>query len=235
MRPRKSFSTTSQKELPPKADATSAPSSVQENTRQTSVASVFAREEYQSAIRSLGSAKTRLQGPSQPQFSSTPSLSSNNTSALVPEDEYVADDWLEDDLEEIQPKKKRRIRMDQNEIRGEDLVSSSAARSQNRSIHSDFVPRGNQASSLSSSLRQTSNVFVYLRSLCTAGTSLSSRGLSVQKNNSVKPHQVKMTQIPGMVRLGRREVSRPQSPIFTEVDDMRANATSPEIRAQVRN
>ncbi|XP_029688581.1 tonsoku-like protein [Takifugu rubripes] len=35
-----------------------------------------------------------------------------------------------------------------------------------------------------------------------------------------------------MVRLGRREVSRPQSPIFTEVDDMRPNATSPQIRAQ---
>ncbi|XP_011616286.2 tonsoku-like protein [Takifugu rubripes] len=205
VRPRKSFSATSQKELPPNADANSAPNSVRENTREPSVASVFAREEYQSAIRSLGSAKTRLQGPTQPQFSSTPSLSSNNTSALVPEDEYVADDWLEDDLEEIQPKKKRRIRMDQNEMRGEDLVSSSAARSQNRSIHSDFVPRG---------------------------TSLSSRGLSVQKNNSVKPHQVKMTQIPGMVRLGRREVSRPQSPIFTEVDVMRPNATSPQIRAQ---
>lgn len=103
--------------------------------------SVFEREEYQSAIRNLGSAKARLQGSTQPLFSSTPAVSS---SALVPEEEYVADDWLDDDLEEIQPKKKRRMRLEQNGIRGEDVTSSSAARVQSRSTNSDIVSRGNQ-------------------------------------------------------------------------------------------
>lgn len=105
--------------------------------------SVFAREEYHSAIRSLGSAQTRLQGLSQPQFSSTPAVSSSNKSALVPEEEYVADDWLEDDLEEMQPKKKRRLRVEPNVIRGEDNALSSAARGQNRHLNADTVFRGN--------------------------------------------------------------------------------------------
>lgn len=105
--------------------------------------SVFAREEYHSAIRSLGSAKTRLQGLSQPQFSSTPAVLSSNKSALVPEEEYVADDWLEDDLEEMHPKKKRRLRVEPNGIRGEDNASSSAARGQNRHLNADTVCRGN--------------------------------------------------------------------------------------------
>lgn len=233
MRPRKSFSATTQKEFPPHTDANSVPSSVRENSREPSAASVFAREEYQSAIRSLGSAKTRLQGPSHPQFSSTPAVSSNSTSALVPEEEYVADDWMEDDLQEIQPKKKRRIRLDQNGIRGEDILSSSAA-SQNRSINLDVAPRGNHAficalyyAKLPTSLCNYS--------LCTAGPSSSSRGLSVRKNSSVKPHQIKMTQIPGMVRLGRREVSRPQGPSLTVVDEMILNTTPPQIHTQVRN
>uniref|UniRef100_A0A1A8RH70 NF-kappa-B inhibitor-like protein 2 n=1 Tax=Nothobranchius rachovii TaxID=451742 RepID=A0A1A8RH70_9TELE len=38
--------------------------------------------------------------------------SAESKSALVPEDEYLADDWLEDDLLEMQPKKKRRLRME---------------------------------------------------------------------------------------------------------------------------
>uniref|UniRef100_A0A1A7XW82 NF-kappa-B inhibitor-like protein 2 n=1 Tax=Iconisemion striatum TaxID=60296 RepID=A0A1A7XW82_9TELE len=40
------------------------------------------------------------------------SSSQDCKSALVPEDEYLADDWLEDDLLEMQPKKKRRLRME---------------------------------------------------------------------------------------------------------------------------
>lgn len=105
--------------------------------------SVFAREEYHSAIRGLGSAKTLLQGLSQPQLSSTPAVSSSTKSALVPEDEYLADDWLEDDLVEIQPKKKRRLRMEQNGPRVEETASSSAARSQNKHLNLDTTCRGN--------------------------------------------------------------------------------------------
>uniref|UniRef100_A0A3P9Q8L8 Tonsoku-like protein n=1 Tax=Poecilia reticulata TaxID=8081 RepID=A0A3P9Q8L8_POERE len=137
-----------------------------ESTREAPAPCVFQRDEYHSAIRSLGSAKTLRQALSQPQFSSAPTISS----ALVPEDEYLADDWLEDDLGEMQPKKKRRLRIDFNEPRREEAASSSAR------------------------------------------SSSSSRGLSQRKNGSLKPHQVKMTQMPGMVRLGTREVSRSSSP-----------------------
>uniref|UniRef100_A0A8C1SAW2 Tonsoku-like protein n=1 Tax=Cyprinus carpio TaxID=7962 RepID=A0A8C1SAW2_CYPCA len=45
--------------------------------------------------------------------------------------------------------------------------------------------------------------------------SSSSRGLSLKKGTN-KPRQVKMNQMPGMVNLGRREVSRSQSPIMTQ-------------------
>lgn len=55
----------------------------------------------------------------------------------------MADDWLEDDLEEMQPKKKRRLRVEPNVIRGEDNALSSAARGQNRHLNADTVFRGN--------------------------------------------------------------------------------------------
>lgn len=71
-------------------------------------------------------------------------------------------------------------------------------------------------------------------SLHTAGHSSSSRGHSLRKNSSAKPHQVKMTQIPGMVRLGRREVSRPRSPTTTDEDDMRPQTPPPQTHAPVR-
>lgn len=105
--------------------------------------SVFAREEYQSAIRGLGSAKSRLQGLTQPQFSSTPAVSASNKSALVPEEEYLADDWLEDDSEEFQPKKKRRLREEQTGFRGEGTASSSSARGQHMQLTSETTSRGN--------------------------------------------------------------------------------------------
>uniref|UniRef100_A0A3Q3WFD5 F-box/LRR-repeat protein 15/At3g58940/PEG3-like LRR domain-containing protein n=1 Tax=Mola mola TaxID=94237 RepID=A0A3Q3WFD5_MOLML len=194
VRPRHSFrAAQSQKEFPANKEANPIPDSGRENARELPAPSVFARQEYQSAIRSLGSAKTRLQGLSQPHFSSTPAVQSSNKSALVPEEEYVADDWLEDDLEEMQPKKKRKLREAQNGIRGEDSALSSTAR----------VP------------------------------SSASRGLSLKKNSSVKPHQVKMTQMPGMVRIGRREVSRSHSPTITD-DDVRPDTPTPsQIHMQV--
>lgn len=69
------------------------------------------REEYHRAIQNLGSAKSRLisQSLSEPAFSSTPAVSTNDLSALVPEEFYLQDDWLEDDLGSVQPKKKRRV------------------------------------------------------------------------------------------------------------------------------
>lgn len=82
--------------------------------------SVFGREEYHNAIRSLGSAKTLH---SLPQITTSPAVASSSSSrgALVPEEEYVADDWLEDDVGETQPKKKRRLR----ESNGEETSGKS--------------------------------------------------------------------------------------------------------------
>lgn len=206
VRPRQGFpAAQSQKEPPANKEAASVPTSGQEGIRQASTQSVFAREEYHSAIRGLGSAKTLLQGLSQPQLSSTPAVSSSNKSALVPEDEYLADDWLEDDLVETQPKKKRRLRTEQDGPRVEETASSSAARSQNKHLNSDTACRGSAASSLSS------------------------RGLSQRTNTSRKPHQVKMTQIPGVARLGRREVNRSHGPTVTEDDDSRSGTPPPPL------
>uniref|UniRef100_A0A673CSH3 Tonsoku-like protein n=1 Tax=Sphaeramia orbicularis TaxID=375764 RepID=A0A673CSH3_9TELE len=193
VRQRNSFpAAPSHKEAPTSKEGNSIPNSGRESVREAPPPSVFAREEYHSAIRGLGSAKTLRQGPSQPQFSSTPAASSSSKSALVPEEEYLADDWLEDDLGEIQPKKKRRIQGEQNGTRGEDTASSLASRG-------------------------------------SAFSSSSSRSLSLKKNSSLKPHQVKMTQMPGMVRLGRREVNRSHSPTVTDDDDMRAETPPPPL------
>ncbi|KAK5857492.1 hypothetical protein PBY51_010734 [Eleginops maclovinus] len=202
-RPRPCFTAApSQKEVPANKEASSIPNSGRETLREAPVPYVFQRDEYHSAIRGLGSAKTLIQGLTQPQFSSTPAVSSSSKSALVPEEEYLADKWLEDDLGELQPKKKRRLRVDQNGTRGEDSVLSSAARSQNRLFNSD----SSRASSVPSS---------------------SSRSLSLKRNGSQKPHQVKMTQLPGMIRLGRREVNRSHSPTVTDDEDMRPETPPP--------
>ncbi|XP_018519176.1 LOW QUALITY PROTEIN: tonsoku-like protein [Lates calcarifer] len=205
VRPRHSFpAAPSQKEVPANKETSSIPTSGREGVREAPAPSVFARQEYHSAIRGLGSAKTLLQGLSQPQFSSTPAVSSSsNRSALVPEEEYLADDWLEDDLGEIQPKKKRRLRVEQNGMNREDGAAFSAAKSQNRHLNSNTNCRGS------------------------AVPSSSSRSLSLKKNGSLKPHQVKMTQMPGMVRLGRREVNRSHSPTITDDDDIRPETPPP--------
>ncbi|KAB5562260.1 hypothetical protein PHYPO_G00015870 [Pangasianodon hypophthalmus] len=146
------------------------------------------REEYHRAIQNLGSAKSRLlsQSLSEPAFSSTPVVSTNHASALVPEEHYIQDDWLEDDLGSAQPKKKRRVFSEQGS-----RWESVASRNQNRA-----------SGSFESSAR---------------GQSSSSRSLSLKKNN--KARQVKMSQLPGMVMLGRREVTRSPSPIITPVDE----------------
>ncbi|XP_060919035.1 tonsoku-like protein [Labrus mixtus] len=204
VRPRQSFpAASSQKEVPPNKEADSVPTSGRESVREAPPPCVFERDEYHNAIRGLGSAKSRLQGLTQPQISSTPAVSSSNKAALVPEEEYLADDWLEDDLEEFQPKKKRRLRVEQNGMRGEDVALSSVGRSQNRHFNSDTASR------------------------VPAVPLSSSRSLSMKKNPSLKPHQVKMTQMPGMVRLGRREVNRSHSPTITDDEDMRAETPPP--------
>uniref|UniRef100_A0A3B5ATD8 Tonsoku-like protein n=1 Tax=Stegastes partitus TaxID=144197 RepID=A0A3B5ATD8_9TELE len=212
VRPRHSFpAAQSQNEAPSNKEPASVPGSGQESIREAPAPSVFAREEYHSAIRGLGSATTRLQGLSQPHFSSTPDVSSSSKSALVPEDEYLADDWLEDDLGEVQPKKKRRLRMDQDGARGEEAASTSASRGQNKQLNSDAS--------------------------CSAVHSSSSRSHSLKKNSSQRNHQVKMTQMPGMVRLGRREVGRSNSPTVTDDEDSRPDTPPPppQTLSQLRN
>ncbi|KAK1893684.1 Tonsoku-like protein [Dissostichus eleginoides] len=177
VRPRHSFpAAPSQKEVPVNKEANPIPISGRETLREAPAPS--------------------------PQFSSTPAVSSSSKSALVPEEEYLADEWLEDDLGELQPKKKRRLRVEQNGARGEDSVLSSTSRSQHRLFISDSF----RASSVPSS---------------------SSRGLSLNRNGSQKPQQVKMTQMPGMVRLGRREVNRSHSPTVTDDEDMRPETPPP--------
>lgn len=71
--------------------------------------------------------------------------------------------------------------------------------------------------------------FFHLLSLLAAVPFTASRSLSQKKNGVVKPHQVKMTQMPGMVRLGRREVNRSQSPTVTDEDDTRAETPPPPL------
>ena len=96
------------------------PSLAPEPGREGGVPHVFAREEYHSVIRGLGSARALHQGAlheggalhqgTQSPLTSTPALSSNSRPALVPEEEDLADDWLDDDLGEVvQARKKRRV------------------------------------------------------------------------------------------------------------------------------
>ncbi|XP_062863876.1 tonsoku-like protein isoform X2 [Trichomycterus rosablanca] len=147
------------------------------------------RKEYQMAMQSLGSAKSRLlsQSLSEPAFSSTPAVSANQVSALVSEEDYIADDWLEDDLASAQPKKKRRV---DSEL-GSRWQSLTSCRGQIRASGTGEPSNRVQSSS--------------------------SRGLSLKKNNKTK--QMKMNQLPGMMMLGRREVSRSPSPIIPSDDD----------------
>ncbi|KAI7804959.1 tonsoku-like protein, partial [Triplophysa rosa] len=145
------------------------------------------RIQYHKVMQNLGSAKSRLftQSLSEPAFSSTPAVSANSRSALVPEDEYVADDWLEDDLGDVQPKKKRRVSE-------HNVTQESSWRNQNNfSVSAEVHPKVQSSSS---------------------------RGLSLKKGAG-KARQVKMNHLPGMVMLGRREVSRSQSPTMTQDPD----------------
>ncbi|XP_061700223.1 tonsoku-like protein [Syngnathoides biaculeatus] len=179
----------SQKDTTPNKEAGSAANPGRESGQDPPAACIFAQDEYRSAIRGLGSAKTLLQSRSaQPHFPSTSGLSSSSKSALVPEEEYMEDDWLDDDLGERQPKKKRRLQDEQN----------STAR----------VPN--------------SQIFYRSSALPPSGT----RGPSLKRNSSLKAHQVKMTQMPGMIRLGRREVNRSHSPTLTD-DDGRPDTPLP--------
>ncbi|XP_066525781.1 tonsoku-like protein [Hoplias malabaricus] len=115
--------------------------------------SVSGREEYQRVMQNLGSAKSRLlsQSLSEPAFSSTPAISVDHFSALVPEDEYIDDDWLENDLGSAQPKKKRKIVCDQDR-----QDSTGSSRSQIRvSGTSELSARGQSSSSRGLSLKKS--------------------------------------------------------------------------------
>ncbi|ROJ78833.1 Tonsoku-like protein [Anabarilius grahami] len=174
----------SSQEFPPSQDLPSVLS-----VRETALPpqSELGRLEYQKAMHNLGSAKSRLltQSLSESAFTSTPAVSANSRSALVPEEQYLADDWLEDDLSDVQPKKKRRVSE-------HNIPRETTFRNHNHfSVSAEASPRVQ---------------------------SPSSRGLSLKKGTN-KSRQVKMNQLPGMVMLGRREVSRPQSPIMTQESD----------------
>ncbi|MGH0155430.1 UNVERIFIED_CONTAM: hypothetical protein FKN15_044276 [Acipenser sinensis] len=60
-------------------------------------------------------------------------MSASSRPALVPEEEYVADDWLEDDTGGVQSKKRRRITSFQ-ETRREDVIPAKSTRGQPASI-----------------------------------------------------------------------------------------------------
>ncbi|CAL8273150.1 unnamed protein product [Merluccius merluccius] len=173
------------------------------------VSNVFAREEYHSVIRGLGSAKSLHQGLSQPQFTSTPAISSNGRSALVPEEEYLADSWLEDDLGGVlQPKKKRRVGGgggEQSRLTG---WSTSTARGQHRQANGNAASRGGSPAISSSASR---------------GPAPSQR-----RSGAAKPRQTKLTQV---ARLGRREVSRSHSPTFTDEEELRPDTPPPPPQA----
>ncbi|XP_048831578.1 tonsoku-like protein [Brienomyrus brachyistius] len=136
-------------------------------------------EDYQRTIRNLGSAQTRLlsQNLSEPCFSSTPAAPANCRPALVPEEDYLEDDWLEDDLGDAQPKKRRRVWAEQPERRRE---ASDQRHGNSLDPSGDVTP--------------------------------SPRGGRSLHRMGQRSRQVKMTQLPGLVQLGRKEVSRPQSP-----------------------
>uniref|UniRef100_A0A8C1G7H2 Tonsoku-like protein n=1 Tax=Cyprinus carpio TaxID=7962 RepID=A0A8C1G7H2_CYPCA len=171
----------SSQEFPPSQDV---PSAYEFREAVLPPQSESGRLEYQKAMQNLGSAKSRLfsQSLSEPAFTSTPVVSANSRTALVPEDQYLADDWLEDDLRDVQPKKKRRVSE-------HNVPREITSRNQNHfSVSAEVHPRVQSSSS---------------------------RGLSLKKGTN-KPRQVKMNQMPGMVNLGRREVSRSQSPIMTQ-------------------
>jgi len=61
----------------------------------------------------------------------------------------------------------------------------------------------------------------------TAVPSPASKGFSLRRNGASKPRQAKMTQMSGLVRLGRREVSRSHSPTFTDEEELRSDTPPP--------
>lgn len=56
----------------------------------------------------------------------------------------MSDDWLEDDLREYQPKKKRRLQTEHDRTRGEETAAFSVATSQNRHSSSNTACRGKE-------------------------------------------------------------------------------------------
>ncbi|XP_041928875.1 tonsoku-like protein isoform X2 [Alosa sapidissima] len=205
IRPRLRFpAAPSAPDTPPQQEAVSAHMSREPTAAAMSTSASTApsrTEEYRLAMKSLGSATTRLfsQSLSEPAFSSTPA---SDRTALVPEEEYLADDWLEDDLGEMQPKKKRKMasELEGRRENGEPLSRTSASASVSHTAsYSAFASASSETSS--SRVRTSSN-----------------RGLSMKKGQA-KARQVKMTQLSGMVMLGRREVSRSPSPTITQDDD----------------
>ncbi|MBN3290595.1 TONSL protein, partial [Polypterus senegalus] len=72
--------------------------------------SVSGREEYQRAMQALGGTKSRFLAYSLSDSTTVPPPKTDASCrpAMVPEEEYIEDDWLDDDMGIAQPKKKRR-------------------------------------------------------------------------------------------------------------------------------
>ncbi|MBN3300769.1 TONSL protein, partial [Amia calva] len=149
------------------------------------------------ALESLGSAKSRLLSQSlseQERTPPAPTPSPNSRSALVPEEEYVEDDWLEDDLGGAQPRKRRRVGSGQEGRREPDIPSADTRGQESSLAAPESTPR--------------------------------SGGLSLRWGGA-RVRQAKMTQMSGMVMLGRRESGRPHSPTA----DMPAQPMYPQTQS----
>ncbi|XP_030212430.1 tonsoku-like protein isoform X1 [Gadus morhua] len=202
---------------------------------------VFAREEYHSVIRGLGSARALHQGAlhkdgalhqgTQSPLTSTPALSSNSRPALVPEEEDLADDWLDDDLGEVvQARKKRRVGEEQSGPSGEGGAWSGEGGAWSGEGGAWSGEGGAWTTLTTRSQHRQENGGVSQRS--TAAPPAASRGPSLSRSGGARPRprQAKMTQMSGLVRLGRRSVSRPGSPSFSEEEELRLD-TPPPSRA----
>uniref|UniRef100_A0A8C4T122 Tonsoku-like protein n=1 Tax=Erpetoichthys calabaricus TaxID=27687 RepID=A0A8C4T122_ERPCA len=92
--------------------------------------SVSGREEYQRAMQALGGTKSRFLAYSLSDSTTVPPPKTDASCrpAMVPEDEYIEDDWLDDDMGLAQPKKKRKTSESLEAGRKDDDTSAAGGR-----------------------------------------------------------------------------------------------------------
>ncbi|KAI1895045.1 hypothetical protein AGOR_G00102230 [Albula goreensis] len=193
-------------------------------------------EEYQRAMRGLGSAKTRLltHSLSEPEPDPPSAAPANSRSALVPEEEYVEDDWLEDDLGETQPKKRRRVgegmegRRERGGMEREGRRERGGMERDGRRERGGMERDGRREAADPG--RNQNHRAAHSEPSARVVPPPSSRGLSLQRGTQ-KSRQVKMTQLSGMVMLGRREVVRPNSPTLEEAVHIHTPQPPPLLQA----